>query len=243
MIRFARLPLTANIREIQKEVNLLLNNQWLPHYNRHDYEGSWDVLVLRGLNGNSQQAFADQVQHGDFANTEILAQCPEIERFLNSLACEKRSVRLLNLKSGAVIKEHRDLELAFENGEARLHIPVFTNPKVAFYLDNHLLKMQEGECWYINANLPHRLSNKGQTDRIHLVIDCEVNDWLRSVFQHSESAANMVSEKELWDREKELKRQTIQNLRLQNTEATLTLAATLEQEFREKELAFSDPLA
>ena len=53
MIRFARLPLTVNIPEIQKEVISLFRQTWLPHYNRHDYEGNWNVLVLRGLNGDS----------------------------------------------------------------------------------------------------------------------------------------------------------------------------------------------
>jgi hypothetical protein len=40
-----------------------------------------------------------------------------------------------------------------------------------------LLKMGGGECWYINANLPHSVSNLGGTDRIHLVMDWVVNDW------------------------------------------------------------------
>jgi len=42
--------------------------------------------------------------------------------------------------------------------------------------------LREGECWYVNTSLPHRVANLGQTDRIHLVIDCEVNGWLRSFF-------------------------------------------------------------
>src|SRR6266550_2860809 len=96
------------------------------------------------------------------------------------------SVRLLNLKTNSLIKEHRDHELSFEKGEARLHIPVFTNPQVAFYLNNVLLTMREGECWYINANLPHRVRNKGLSDRIHLVVDCKVNDWLEELFAKSD---------------------------------------------------------
>ena len=38
------------------------------------------------------------------------------------------------------------------------------------------LPMGEGECWYINFNLPHRIHNRGTTDRVHLVIDCVLND-------------------------------------------------------------------
>jgi hypothetical protein len=50
--------------------------------------------------------------------------------------------------------------------------------------------MKEGECWYLNFNLPHRVKNSGTADRIHLVIDCVVNDWLLQQmnlpFEHAE---------------------------------------------------------
>jgi hypothetical protein len=41
--------------------------------------------------------------------------------------------------------------------------------------------MKEGECWYHNFNLPHRVANRGTADRVHLVLDCVLNDWLREV--------------------------------------------------------------
>jgi hypothetical protein len=41
--------------------------------------------------------------------------------------------------------------------------------------------MQPGECWYLNFDLPHRVQNLGATDRVHLVVDCQVNDWLRAM--------------------------------------------------------------
>jgi hypothetical protein len=37
--------------------------------------------------------------------------------------------------------------------------------------------MKEGECWYLRLSDPHSVSNKGNKDRIHLVIDIEVNSW------------------------------------------------------------------
>jgi quercetin dioxygenase-like cupin family protein len=42
--------------------------------------------------------------------------------------------------------------------------------------------MREGESWYVNFNLPHRVLNLGETARVHLVLDCVLNDWLRSQF-------------------------------------------------------------
>jgi hypothetical protein len=44
--------------------------------------------------------------------------------------------------------------------------------------------MEAGECWYVNVDLPHRVNNRGTTERIHLVIDCVVDEWLRDQFAH-----------------------------------------------------------
>jgi hypothetical protein len=42
--------------------------------------------------------------------------------------------------------------------------------------------MAEGECWYLNVNQPHRVENRGSADRVHLVLDCVVDEWLRALF-------------------------------------------------------------
>ena len=134
------------------------------------------------------------------------------------------SVRFLNLQAGSEIKPHRDRDLAFEMGEARIHFPVVTNEYVEFYIDHELVRMNEGECWYINANLEHKVANKGKTDRIHLVIDCEVNDWLKEVFNKGERSEkpNTVN--------RGLNKQVIEALRLQNTSTSNQLADKLEKE-------------
>jgi hypothetical protein len=86
----------------------------------------------------------------------------------------------MRLRAHSEIKQHSDHELSLEDGEARLHIPIVTNDDVRFFLDEELIPMREGECWYLNLTLPHRVTNASSEDRIHLVIDCVVNDWLRN---------------------------------------------------------------
>ena len=54
-------------------------------------------------------------------------------------------------------------------------ILVVTNPEV--------------ECWYHNLNLPHWVAIRGATDRIHLVIDCVVNDKLRELLLAADAVA------------------------------------------------------
>ena len=89
---------------------------------------------------------------------------------------------MLKLGVGAEIKPHRDYELGYEDNNFRLHIPITTNSEVSFILDGQRLVMSPGECWYTNVNFVHSVANKGTTDRIHLVIDGERNEWSDALF-------------------------------------------------------------
>jgi hypothetical protein len=97
--------------------------------------------------------------------------------------CPLKSVRLLSLAPGSFIREHSDHALGYEDGEIRIHIPIRTNPGVEFYVCGERLLLEEGECYYVNVNLPHRVNNRGAAARVHLVIDAEVNDWVRELFE------------------------------------------------------------
>jgi aspartyl/asparaginyl beta-hydroxylase (cupin superfamily) len=96
-------------------------------------------------------------------------------------------VRLLRLGPGSRIREHRDYRLGLEDGEIGIHIPIVTNPKVEFFLNQKRLAMNEGECWYLNLNLLHRVENSGATERIHLVIHCIVNQWVRQMLKFEDA--------------------------------------------------------
>ena len=220
MVSHAKLPLPTNIEPFQKEVNAL-NGNWVAHFNYLHYEGEWTALALRSPGGKIDQIIPDQIRQVEYADTELLKACPAIQSWLATFDCPLLSARLLNLKANSIIKQHRDHELSFENGEARLHVPIYTNPSVEFYLTNVIVKMNEGECWYINANLPHRVSNLGTTDRIHLVVDCVVNDWLRSLFESGERYYAQIDNSDETSR-------IIHELRLQNTEVSNRLANELE---------------
>jgi aspartyl/asparaginyl beta-hydroxylase len=225
MVSHAKLPFQITVEAFQKEVYALTGG-WVAHFNYRHYEGEWSALALRSPGGKIDQIIPDQIQQAEYADTALLDACPAIQSWLATFACPLLSARLLNLRANSIIKEHRDHELSFENGEARLHVPIFTNPSVEFYLNNVLLKMNEGECWYINANLPHRVSNLGTTDRIHLVIDCVVNDWLRSLFESGERYYAEINNSDET-------RRIIRELRYQNTEVSNRLASDLENQLNQ----------
>lgn len=227
MIRSAKINLPINILSLRQDV-LQLPNSWSPHFNTYHYEGEWTVLSLRSPGGHQDRIIPDLMSEDLYIDTPLMDKCPSVKQWLYTLQCPVGAVRLLNLKSGAVIKEHRDHDLAYEHGEARLHIPIFTNEQVECWIQHERIHMEVGECWYINANLPHRVANYGPCDRIHLVIDCKVNDWLRDLFDHS--ARSYVAE----DRKTSELLKMIFELRLQNTAITNRLADELEHSLLEQ---------
>lgn len=228
MIQHAKLPLLVPIKQIQVEVSTLVDI-WQPHFNVKHYKGSWTVISLRSPEGASEQIIPDLMGNQTYAETPLLKNCPTIKKLLESFQCPMMAARLMNLSPGSVIREHCDYDLAYEKGEARLHFPITTNPEVVFYVNNECVIMQEGECWYVNVNLPHRVKNDGKSNRIHLVVDCVVNDWLKDLF----TRADVKMAKNIQQSNETLK--IIRELRIQNSEKSNQLADELEQQFKEVE--------
>lgn len=229
MIKYLQVRQQFDAEKIKAEMAQLEEGRWKQHYNKSHYEGQWTVLPLRSLDGSAENivsVHAAGAAH-PYSDTPLLQAFPSIQSVLSFFACEKTAVRLMKLHAGAVIKEHRDLEMSFEEGEVRFHIPVITNPGVAFYLEDEQVVMQEGECWYLNLSLNHRVKNTGATDRVHLVIDCKVNEWVRNLFAQPAQVQKLAEEKQQ-NHDSETTKKIIAELRKQNTPTSLELAANLE---------------
>ena len=183
MLSCLKLPLTFNPRDLEADLNQISSDEWVKHFNDRYYEGEWSGVALRAVEGNSKQLYSDPGKDEVSIDTPVLARCPSLRRVLTQLKCPVKSARLLKLASGARIIEHRDYNLSLEDGKVRLHIAITTSPLVDFYLNGERIIMNPGECWYINANLPHKVDNLGNADRVHLVIDCLVDDWFRSLVE------------------------------------------------------------
>jgi hypothetical protein len=54
----------------------------------------------------------------------------------------------------------------------RVHIPIITNEKIKFFVDNQRKYLREGEIWEVNnTRKEHSVSNDSDIDRIHLICD------------------------------------------------------------------------
>lgn len=181
MLSCLKLPLTFDPHGLMQDLNRISSDEWVRHFNDQYYQGEWSGVALRAVEGASRQLYSDPGKDEAFTDTPVLARCPSLQRALAALECPVKSARLLKLGAGARIIEHRDYNLSLDDGEVRLHVPITTSPLVDFYLNGERVVMNPGECWYINANLPHKVENRSDSDRVHLVIDCKVDDWLRSL--------------------------------------------------------------
>ena len=176
----AHLSLTFDVASLQAALTAVSAFAWTDHFVRQNYDGQWDVLPLRHQAGATHPIMKAYVPPDatDFVDAEILDRAPYFRDVMAAFHCPLKAVRLMRLTPGSRIKEHSDHDLAADWGQARLHIPITTNPDVTFFLNGIPVTMAPGEAWYLRLSDPHAVTNDGTTDRVHLVIDCEANDWL-----------------------------------------------------------------
>ena len=235
MIRYFRWPVTFDAAKLKQELNLL-TAEWQGHYNKSHYEGDWSLLPLRSIGGSVTSGFAvgNNVTGNTYQDTVLLKQCPYMQSVIDFFPCEKTSVRLMKLSAGAVIKEHSDHSLCVEEGELRLHVQVQTHEDVHFFLEDTRIPMNEGGCYYLNLTFPHSVKNESPVDRVHLVIDCLVNDQIKQLLEEPAFRESMqFGRQRVEKRDDETTRRMIEELLRQDTPAARQLAEELGRELEQ----------
>lgn len=180
-----RLPMQFDPAELQEDLGRLRGVDWHRHFVENNYQGDWGVIPLRAQAGATHPVMMifPAPEAEIFEDTPFLARLPYIQRLLRGFACELRCVRLMRLTPGSVIKEHCDLNLAVELGGVRLHVPITSNPEVDFRLNGTRVFMEPGSLWYLRLSDRHSVTNNGDADRVHLVIDTFPNPWLLAMLE------------------------------------------------------------
>lgn len=123
----------------------------------------------------------------DWMDTPNLENAPYLQCVIETFSKHTtvNLVRLLFLAPNSVVDEHTDPTLALEQEKSmiRLTIPIDNNEGVEFYLNNAIVPMKVGECWYLRLSDPHRINNHGATDRINFTIDIVPNDWILDIIE------------------------------------------------------------
>ncbi len=120
-----------------------------------------------------------------FEMTEELKKCPYLQEVLNTFQCNKLTFRTQNLKAGGRIGLHSDSNKGLNDNIVRLNIPVSTNDDVYTYYNNERIRMKNGECWLPNVVKAHEMKNDSDETRWLIMIDCELNDWWKSVLKQN----------------------------------------------------------
>jgi len=194
-------PVEAALAGIKDKLETL--PEFTNHYSNYNKKGSWSAISLRGYREDPAEVCKPiemstkwKEEHPDWEEWEIVdtplrEKFPEIETLMKLLPGEKHRIRFMKLRAGGgELRRHTDLvdpdQGLADDRIARIHFPVVTNDKVIFnnwdwngHTDD--VNMRVGEAWYLDVRKPHRAYNGGTDDRIHIVVDVESNDELRSM--------------------------------------------------------------
>jgi len=77
---------------------------------------------------------------------------------------------LVRLTAGCDITAHRDMNYSLTHSH-RIHLAIISNDEVWFTVGNESINMRAGELYEVNNRRVHSVDNKGEEDRVHLILD------------------------------------------------------------------------
>jgi hypothetical protein len=103
----------------------------------------------------------------------VLTACPYIRGLLYGLLPGTPGKCLLaGLRPNGIVYPHMDADNDYFVGSFRIHVPVFTNPRVQLYCNGRFFQMLAGEIWTLNNLAPHAVVNEHPSEeRVHLIFD------------------------------------------------------------------------
>jgi hypothetical protein len=140
----------------------------------------WTSIPLRSLHGTTGKSASGaagphaSTDPNEFADTPIEAKYTrELINKVSEGGGGVLKARIMRLEAGANIGEHRDRfkKVREDDRVLRFHIPLKTNPRVEFIVNDKSHKLSVGRLYLIDVGQPHRVVNRGKDDRIHLVFD------------------------------------------------------------------------
>lgn len=184
------------IKSIKEKLDKLDIN-YTNHYSNYNIGKTWSAISLRGYTNDPlfitkpsemNDKWLEKNKDIKFVlqDTSLRKLFPEVDELLSHFNTKIHRIRFMKLSSQkGELDRHTDQvdkDIGTDIGKLiRIHFPICTNEKVIFTSWNYNgvkneINMREGECWYLDIRKPHKAINKGDTDRIHLVIDIELNE-------------------------------------------------------------------
>ena len=159
---FLKLPIRFDADALAAEVRALPQSAWTPHPT--GFVGNEAVRLVTPAGEDS-----DAIE-GPMAATDSLNRCDYVRQIMAEIGGVWGRSRFMGLAPGREVPPHIDIHYYWRT-HLRIHIPVITNPGVLFTCGDQTVHMAAGECWVFDSFLRHDVQNKGDAQRIHLVLD------------------------------------------------------------------------
>ncbi|QYK14060.1 aspartyl/asparaginyl beta-hydroxylase domain-containing protein [Shewanella rhizosphaerae] len=159
---FYRLPLSFDVERLQQELAAFDEDDWRAHH--ESFKGN-SAIALISVGGSFNNEFK-----GPMSPTPALLQSPYLQQVIASFGEVIGRSRLMRLAPGCEVPLHSDINYHWHN-RVRIHIPIVTDEAVQFHCDDKQVHMGEGECWIFDSWKYHKVVNKSDKMRVHLVID------------------------------------------------------------------------
>jgi len=111
---------------------------------------------------------AHSLEH-DKPTQAYVGEIRKVVEQIAELGLTPRRVRVACLKAGCKSLVHKDADTS--EYMARLHIPLWTDPKAVFIAEGKHLHMEVGSVYLVWVNIWHQIRNDSDTDRYHLIMD------------------------------------------------------------------------
>lgn len=144
------------------EIETFLSHEWIPHH--QGFKGNYSIPLI-SVNGTSNNLFK-----GPMKPTEQLHKLSYIQQVISSFGEVCGRSRLMMLDGHTEVPLHCDIN-NYWYSRVRVHIPITTNENVVFHCGDKQVHMAAGECWIFDSWKNHKVVNKSDDKRVHLVID------------------------------------------------------------------------
>lgn len=160
-----------NLRALLPPPDHPLWDRWAYRQNTYKVHSQTRSIVFRWLDHTWEPGAPLIVQTGSGAGEALTAAVggcvAALEAHFGGTAVR---VMLAELRPGARIAPHVDRGAALVVPH-RCHIPVITNPRVEFWIENTLYSLREGIAYEFDNTRTHAVANMGTTPRVHLICD------------------------------------------------------------------------
>ncbi len=163
----------VDIRAIEEKLKSKTAEEWLENSLRQKQfavHKDTQSLVLKWCANTGTDTPVETTRHYEDFEPLLKPIMDLIQREYQYQQPVVRKAMFAKLRAGGEIIPHVDGAVALRMVH-RIHIPIVTNERVHFYIDNTDFPMKAGEVIEFDNTREHAVKNDSADDRIHLIID------------------------------------------------------------------------